>query len=349
MKARSAALQGGLAAIGLVAAYLTWQRPKDTGKAESVVILEATKTSLERVRFEDGTRFVALEKKDRFFVSQGFLPGKRPEPVDAGLSQVTIDGGVDGGTPLVANFKPPIVLPDRTAFANDRADTVWGRLTPFEGTRALGQLSAEKRSEVGLADSPRMLEIQVSGIVNRFIISKPMSGLIGNYAQNEKTGEVFLIGAGLFNDLDPNSQLLLDRRLHRFQKTDVDAFTVSLNGRQGAFVQQGGNAHEAPTVARASSPDKPDELAKNWHDKVWDRVIVTDVLGVGETPPHGEPQVQLRIEYSQKGQSKGWFEWGLDPSKGTWARSENTPGWVSIHDGSQEVFLEAEKILNSAP
>jgi len=241
VKARSAALQGGLAIAGLVAAYVTWQRPKDSFKSESVVVVEASKSSLERVRYEDGVRSVSVEKKGRLLVTLAFLPGKRPV-FDAGVTLLELDGGTDGGVdggPLVVSVRPAEPAPDRTVFANDRADNLWAKLTPFEGTRALGQLSKEKLDEVGLTNSERKLELQVAGVTRRFTISRPVSGLIGNYAQDEKSGEVFLISSSLFNELDPNSQLLVDRRLHLFKPADFDGFTVKAGEKSVAFVQTG--------------------------------------------------------------------------------------------------------------
>lgn len=342
MKARSAALQGGLALAGLVAAYTTWQRPKDSMKSESVVVVDATKNSLERVRYEDGVRSVAVEKKDRLMVTLAYLPGKRPV-IDAGVALVEVDAGVDGGS-VLASAKPAEPTPDRTVFANDRADTVWTKLTPFEGSRALGVLSKEKLDEVGLTNSERKLELQVAGVNRRFTISRPVSGLIGNYAQDEKSGEVFLISSSLFNELDPNSQLLVDRRLHLFKPTEFDAFTVKAGEKSAAFVSTGADIPQTAKVARAATPDKAEEMVKNWHDKIWNRLIVTEVLSLGEMPKLGEPKVQLRFEYAQKGSPKGWLELGFDPKGGTWARSENTPSWVSVHQGSEELILEGLKV-----
>ncbi len=342
MKARSAALQGGLALAGLVAAYTTWQRPKDSMKSESVVVVDATKNSLERVRYEDGVRSVAVEKKDRLMVTLAYLPGKRPV-IDAGVALVEVDAGVDGGS-VLATSKPAEPTPDRTVFANDRADTVWTKLTPFEGSRALGVLSKEKLDEVGLTNSERKLELQVAGVNRRFTISRPVSGLIGNYAQDEKSGEVFLISSSLFNELDPNSQLLVDRRLHLFKPTEFDAFTVKAGEKSAAFVSTGADIPQTAKVARAATPDKAEEMVKNWHDKIWNRLIVTEVLSLGEMPKLGEPKVQLRFEYTQKGSPKGWLELGFDPKGGTWARSENTPSWVSVHQGSEELILEGLKV-----
>ena len=342
MKARSAALQGGLALAGLVAAYIAWQRPKDSGKTESVVLVDATKNSLERVRYEDGLRSVTVEKKDRLLVTLAYLPGKRPV-IDAGVALVEVDGGVDGGVAL-ATSKPAEPPPDRTVFANDRADTVWAKLTPFEGTRALGTLSKEKQEELGITNSERKLELQVSGLTRRFTISRPISGLIGNYAQDEKSGEVFLISSSLFNELDPNSQLLVDRRLHLFKPTEFDTFTVKAGGKSADYVSSGADIPQTAKVARAATPDKGEELVKNWHDKIWNRLIVTEVLSVGELPKAGAPEVQLRLDYAQKGQPKGWLELAFDPRGGTWARSENTPSWVSVHQGSEEIILEGSKL-----
>ena len=341
MKARSAALQGGLALAGLVAAYTTWQRPKDSVKSESVVVVDASKNSLERVRYEDGVRSVSVEKKDRLMVTLAYLPGKRPV-FDAGVALVEVDAGVDGGT-VLASAKPAEPTPDRTVFANDRADTLWTKLTPFEGSRALGTLSKEKLDEVGLTNSERKLELQVAGVTRRFTISRPVSGLIGNYAQDEKSGEVFLISSSLFNELDPSSQLLVDRRLHLFKPTDFDAFTVKAGEKSAAFVSTGADIPQTAKIARAATPDKAEEMVKNWHDKIWNRLIVTEVLSVGELPKLGEPKVQLRFDYSLKGAVKGWLELAYDSKGSTWARSENTPSWVSVHQGSEELILEGLK------
>jgi hypothetical protein len=349
VKARSAALQGGLALAGLIAAYTTWQRPKESSKAESVVVVDATKNSLERVRYEDGVRSVEVTKKDRLLVTLAFLPGKRPV-IDAGVSLVEVDGGAPGfasgpdGGPVLASVKPAEPPPDRTVFANDRADTLWAKLTPFEGSRALGTMSKEKLDEVGLSNSERKLELQVAGVTRRFTISRPVSGLIGNYAQDEKSGEVFLISSSLFNELDPNSQLLVDRRLHLFKPTEFDAFTLKAGDKSSAFVSTGADIPATAKVARAATPDKPEELVKNWHDKIWNRLIVTEVLSAGEVPKLGEPKVALRFDYSFKGSPKGWLELAQDPKGNTWARSENTPGWVSVHQGTEEMIIEGVRL-----
>ncbi len=59
MNTRGLALQGALAAVGLVAAYLTWQRAPE-GMPGEITILDISKRALEKVRWEDATRYVEL-------------------------------------------------------------------------------------------------------------------------------------------------------------------------------------------------------------------------------------------------------------------------------------------------
>lgn len=352
MKLRSTAIQGGLALVGLVAAYLTWQRPPEQTKADAVTVVSATKQSLDRLHFEDGTKFIDVTRKteggSRLWVTLGFLPGKAPV-FDAGVAElVSLDGGQADGGALAKLTPPPEPPPTRETYANDRADSLFAKFTPLEAQRALGTLPKEKLDELGLVGSERKLDVYVAGVPRSFVVSKPVSGIIGSYVQDVKSGEVFLLQSSVFSELDPGSTLLVDRRPHAFKQAEFDKFVVKVDGKDTAFVQTNAEIPQTAKVAREASPDKPDELAKNWHDKVWNRLIVTEVLGRGELPKAGEPQVQLRIDYSARGTPKGWLEVGADPSGGTWMRSENTASWVSVHQGAGELVLEAKKVVAPA-
>ena len=62
MRTRGAAIQGGLAAIGLLAAYATWQREPEKTSAEAIVA-DVSKGDLSKVRFDDGTKWVELTQR----------------------------------------------------------------------------------------------------------------------------------------------------------------------------------------------------------------------------------------------------------------------------------------------
>lgn len=370
MKARSTLIQGVLALLGLVAAYVTWQRPKETVSTEAVKVVDATKQSLEKVHYDDGVRFLDLVRKTdgepSTWLTMGYLPGKRPE-VDAGppppppspdagrdggaadAGRDGRDGGADGGVKV--NPPPPLVQriveppPTREVRGGERADALWARFAPFEATRALGTLSAEKLKELGLAENTRTLDLTVAGTTRHFLVSRPLTGVIGAYLQDTASKEVYLLPGTLLTELDPSSQMLVDRRLHAFKQSEFDRFTVIVGEQRKTYAQTDAELPAKLKVAPEDALDKPDEMAKNWHDKVFNRLVVTEVLGKGEQPAGGAPQVSLRLEYAAKGKEKGFLELALDKSRSPWARTEHTAGWVAVHQGAEEMLLEAPRMV----
>lgn len=349
MKSRSVAITGALALIGLLAAYVTWQRPKaSASSANTIKVFEASKQSLESIKYEDGQRFLTVKRVEgELWVTTGSIPGKET-PFDAGLDVVRLamgDGGVDAGQVSVAITPPPKPPPTREMRANERAETAMNKFMPLEATRALGALSDEKKAELGLAETDRRLEVIVGGTSRTFKVAKNLPGVFGLYILDERNQDVYLMAGALLADFDPQSQVLVDRRLHAFKQSEFDAFVVKADGKEASFVQTNAEVPTAAKIARASTPDKPDELVKNWHDKVWNRLIVTEVLGKGENPPGSTPEIAMRVEYALKGKAKGWLELAMDKEKAVWARSENTASWVAIHQGSDELLLEAKKLV----
>jgi hypothetical protein len=348
-------MTGALAGLGLVAAYTTWQRPKETASTSSAVkVLDSTKQSLEAVKFEDGQRFLTLKRVDgALWLTSGWVPGKEPAAEDAGITTtlVALDGGldadggvIDAGTLEVAT-KAAKPAPTREVRANERAETAMQKFMPFEATRALGVLSDEKLSELGLTGSDRKLELTVAGSVRGYTVAKVLPGIFGTYLQDARSKEVFLLPGSMLADFDPQSQVLIDRRLHTFKQSEFDAFVVKAEGKEAAFVQTNAEIPSTAKVARAASPEKPDELVKNWHEKIWARLIVTEVLGKGELPNGKEPTLAMRIDYTQKGKEKGFIEIGVGPANSMWARSENTASWVAVHQGTEELLIEAKKLV----
>lgn len=381
MKARSAALYGALASASLVAAAVAWRKPPEhLGSSRDVVVLEATKQSLERVRFEDGTSFVELTREVRdepvVWVTQGPLataaapapaaPGRAPGADDSGTSTtatsdggeglahfdggedgiavVGLDAGVDGGTILV-NVKPAAPRPTRRTYGSDVAFRAFEQFLPLEATRDLGVLGADKLAELGLDATDRRLEVRVAGTAHGFLVSKPNPDTFGTYLLDARSNRVYLMQGSLFSDLDPTSQALVQRRLHSFSMLDVDRFVVDADGRSVAFASTPAPAPARLSVVREGKGPATDELARNWYEKTWTQLVVTEVLGQGENPQGGEPRVILRIEYFARGRSKGRLELGVNKAGTSWARSENTAGWVALHHGAEELALEATKVI----
>ncbi len=354
MKASSAAVNGALAVAGLLAAYVTWQRPKETSNNDTITVLEATKATLGRVRYEDGTRILEVfqaEGEKVVWLRQETLPSvvtKLPSQytvLDGGTSDGgTSDAGVFIETKFVAAEPPP---PPRQMRGNERAEALLQRFTPLQAVRALGKLSAEKQKELGLENTARKLTVTVSGQPRAFAVSNPLPGMVGTYLRDETDSAVYLLTGSLLSELEPSSQALIDRRLHAFRGPEFDEFVIGYDNRKHAYLQKDADIPQTMKVFATATPDKPDDLVRNWHDKVWNRLIVTEVLGKGETPKTGAPKVELRIDYLNRGSSKGFIELAKSDSGDLWARTENTASWVGLHTGTDDVIAEAKKFTGS--
>ncbi|TSC34006.1 hypothetical protein [Corallococcus sp. Z5C101001] len=101
MKARDVAVQGVLAGVALVAAFFVWQREPSRAPGE-VTVEDAQARSLDRLRYDEETRFVELSRDPRdpetIWVRLGNKPAKPvtgPAGVDAG-ALATASGAAEG-------------------------------------------------------------------------------------------------------------------------------------------------------------------------------------------------------------------------------------------------------------
>ncbi len=340
MKPRGALLQGALALIGLGAVYVTWQKPEQPSSDE-VVILDLPRGDLHRIRYQDGTRWIELERRAD---PSGAAYWVRHAKVEAAPENR------DGGLALLSS-SPQDKTPPRELRANNAAEKVYERFEPFRASRALGSLDPAKLRELGLEGSVKILELEGRTGKHRFKISTTVLGAGSPYLQSELDGRVYLLGNPAVSDLESAPVRLVDRTLHAFKVADFDGFTVKAGNKQREFVARTVSPNAA-VVAPRSAPNKPDEFARNWHDKIW-RLVVLEVLGKGEVPPTGEPSVVVRIDYFKKGSKVGWLELArpgaaaaASANKELYARSEHTAGWVKLHAAVEEIIKEAAKIAS---
>jgi hypothetical protein len=308
MKTPGAALQGGLAALGLIAAYTTWQRAPEH-KAGEVVLVDATQNDVQKIRYEDNTtttpKWVELDRRQESDGPRVWLKVS-PRPADP---------------------KHPAwaAAPERELRGNEQALKVFEKFAPLRATRALGVLSADKMKEVGLDAPKKHLEVTANGVKHSYAIG------------------------------------LVSRVLHDWRPIDFDALTITVGDKKRELSQTG--AEVANGAKLVSKSGRSDEMAKNWHDRLW-RVLVTDVLGKGETPADGEPVIALRIDYTQRGHKRGFLEIGRVSGKAPapaasgvpaapapvelFARTESTAGWVKLGGNADQLVKEADKIAAAA-
>ncbi len=345
MRAGGAAVQGALAVAGLLAAYTTWRREPEKAGGD-VVVLDLGRGDLERVRYDDPPKWVELER--------GSAGADRAVWIRIGTREVSNpDGGVaaagvDAGVTAKASAEPKV--PDREVRGNELAEKLYDKFAPIRASRALGTLDEAKLRELGLETSKKRLEvIGRGGKKSSFVLSMSALGAGAPYLENEQDKRVYLLGSSIVSDLDAASTRLVDRRLHTFKQTDYDSLVVKVESKQRELVQISPEG-QAFKIASKKFPDKPDDFARNWHDKIW-HLIVTEVLGKGEAPASGEPATALRVEYKDRGKPVGWIELAQSRAAGAagsapemFARTEHTAGWVKVHATAEDLLKEGKKI-----
>ena len=349
MTGKGLAVQAGLAAVGLAIAYGTWQREPERAAGE-VVVVDSTKAELGSVRYEDENGSVDVQRRtvggetspwlhieDKTPVRPAQKPGQPPPP------------------PSAAKPHPP-----RDLRGDEPAEKLLGQFAPFRSPRAFGVLDDKKQKELGLDDAKKKLVVTARGAQREFVIGQPPQSSGESYLRDTKDGRVYLMPRALLADLQGASHRLVDRRMHTFKIPDFNRVTITAGGKSRTFVVTNGQDANGYKLAPANSPDKPDEQARNWHDKIW-RLFPSELLGSGETPAAGTPKVVVRVDYQDGTRPVGWLEIGkvdlpstvpesisAAPSAApanfeTYARSEHTAGWVKVSNDPNGV-LDAEKI-----
>lgn len=327
MNVRGAAVQSSLAAIGLVAAYATWQREPERAPGE-VVVVDVNANDVTKVRLDDGNgKWVELDRRKE---------GDEP--------RVWLKVSADD------KKKPP--APERELPGNEGATRLWDKFAPLRATRALGTLKADKLKELGLDNTKKKLELTARGVKHVYDVGTSPFGVSDPYVKDEQDGRIYVLGGGVISDLESAGIRLVDRALHAFKPGDWDALVVSGGGKTRTLTQP---PSENPFAAKLLGKNgKPDDMAKNWHDKLW-RMMVVEVLGKGEKPTSGEPAVDCKVEYRWRGKQKGFIELGRvtppavasnapAPAPEIWARSERTAGWDKLPGTADDVLKECAKI-----
>ena len=344
MTGRAAAIQGGLAAAGLLAVYLTWQREPEKAPG-AVTVIEAVKSDITHVRYTDDANAVDFERgKDSTGAPAVWIhlapTGKAPPKPPAKNEKPKPDAKT---TP-----EPP-----RDLLGSEPATKIFEGFAPLNSPRAFGLLDATKLKELGLDAPTRHLEISVRGDVRRFDIGQPEKATGGEaFLRDTRDGRVYLLPRGLLADLQ-NPNHLVDRRLHAFEIADFDRFVLASGGKQKEYLQINREVRGKSSFAPAKTPDKPDQMAKNWHDALW-RAFPSEILGRGEEPPTGKPTVVLRIDYTDGKTPVGFMEFARAESSGgvseetpgadVYARTEHTAGWLKLATGAQLV-ADAQKLI----
>lgn len=321
MNTRAVVPQVALAAVGLVAAFLVWQREPETMPG-GVTVLDVSKRSLQRARYEDAARVVELYRDER-----------DEEMVWVRLGSAASAEGEQA--------------PTRELRGNEAARSLFASLAPLEGMRALGVVDAKKLEELGITGSPRRLSLTVGGQEQVLELASPVGTDWGSPYVRREDGRVFLLGPTLLPDLEGAATRLVDRQMHTLGPEDFDAFTVTQGKNVRAFVVSG-KPPGPVTVSPRSAPGAPDERVRNWHERVW-QLQPQELLGRGEEPPGGEPEQLFQVEYARGDKAAGYIIVARDAEGAFYARTEHTVGWVRLQGAVDPLAADAIQVASGRP
>jgi hypothetical protein len=346
---KAVVVQGGLALLGLVAAYFTWQRQPEL-QAGEVFVLDITKNELQSLRFddEDAKTWVELQRDsddNGSFVALRLSGRAAPETKS---------------TAPVADAANP--TPERVVRGGDAAKTAYERFAPLRATRALGVLDAAKLKDLGLAASKKHITV-VTGAGRRIfdIASAPLGGT-EPYLRDQSDGRVFVVSRSILSDFQTAATSLVERHLHGFRLEEADRVSIAAGSAKKEYRVARTADGKGVEIAAAAVPDKPDPTARAWHERVLG-LWPSESLGKGELPAEGEPQTRLRLEYFAHGRSLGWLtiaegtgpalqsvsSAAPTPKKVFYARSELTLGWVKLSGDSEALVAEGVKLAGGKP
>jgi hypothetical protein len=359
---KAAALQGGLAALGLITAHLTWQREPERAPGE-VTVIDAGKNDLGRIHFEDDTTSIDLEKK-RDGASAGVWlhliekPPAPPTPPKPDPKKIAT-GTSEPPPPTPAPPPAAPANPPRDLIGSDVAAKLVDQFAPLRSPRAFGVLDAAKLKELGLEGSKRKLIVNVKGDTREFTIGQPSGPGAGeSFLRDARDGRVYLMPHGVLGDLSASTRLV-ERKMHTFEPTEYDRLVLTIGNKSRELVQTHRESLQTAQLASPKSADKPDQMAKNWHDLIW-RSFPMEVLGKDEAPKDGTPIPFARIEYFDGKKSLGYLDLAKTPGDSVqqtdqagnrttmFARTEHTAGWVKLHTNGSLVS-DAEKIVAAGP
>jgi len=276
-----------------------------------------------------------------------------PPPADPKKSEVA-------GKPLPPPEPPQKpVAPPRDLYGSDVAAKLVDQFAPLRSPRAFGILDAAKLKELGLEGSKKKLTISAKGDTREYTIGQPPgNGILESFMRDERDGRVYLMPHGVLGDLTATTRLV-DKKLHGFEPVEFDRLVITVGGKSRELVQSHRESIQAALLASPKTPDKPDQMAKNWHDLLW-RSFAMDVLGAGEVPKEGAPTPAAKVEYFDGKKSIGYIELAKPPENSVqqtdqagnrttmYARTERTAGWVKLHVNGT-LIPDAEKIVSAGP
>ncbi len=342
MNGKAVALQGGLALVGMAAAYVTWQRQPEL-QAGEVFVLDITKSDLETIRFDDEE-------------AKSWVELQRASDDNGSFVALRLSGHEAPETKATAPA-PEAGKPERVVRGSDAAKALYERFAPLRATRALGVLDAAKLKDLGLAAPKKHITVMTRSGRRVYDIAPAPLGGTDPYLRDQADGRTFVVPRSILSDFQTAGSSLVEHHLHGFRLEDADRVSMTAGPVKKEYRVARSADGRGVEIASTATPDKADPAARTWHERAFG-LWPSESLGKGETPAEGEPQTKLRLDYFARGRSLGWLTIAevpvplvesvssatAAPKKVFYARSELTLGWVKLSGDTDTVVADGAKL-----
>ncbi len=240
---------------------------------------------------------------------------------------------------------------------NEQADKLVELFAPMRVVRALGVVDDKKAKEFGLDSSKKSLTIVAKEQATKFVLGSNSYGSGDVYARDAQ-GQVYLLGHKMLSDFEFAEVRLMERRLHRFERADVDRIEVQVTTATGpksrVLLQRNRQDPVNFFFTDGASPDKRDDTLRNWADKML-RMSINDYVNKGDepqatAPASGSPApgdiVTMRFFEGKRKLGEAVFSRypGKTGQNEYYARTETTIGLVRLLTSTAEnAIQDAEK------
>src|SRR5262249_29631759 len=112
-------------------------------------------------------------------------------------------------------------------------------LAPLKAFRNIGRIEGDKAKDFGLDQPEATVTVTLKGSEKKLVIGGPTPGGSDRYVRDAATNEVFAIKGDVVRDLESADMRLVERDLHEWKDTDLQAAKVTAAGKARELVRGG--------------------------------------------------------------------------------------------------------------
>jgi hypothetical protein len=347
MSVRPVPLHLGLLLVALLAAWLTFRGElagEATSAEEGDVLVQAAEGDVERIVYESEGRTLFLESRrdevGRWFAGRETIAAVRDEGAAGPTEEI---GGGEESAPTGGDEGPEPPPPSTEVFPGGAAvGSLWQLLEPLRVRRVLGELDDEKLAELGLAEATASLTVVVRGREHRFELGGEVFGSGDRYAR-ETDGRVVVLPGALVRDLEASPERLMEWRLIRATRPEVETVEIARQGKSMTIVQ-----HAAAQIGEAfltlAGQDEPSGEVETWADKLFR--LEARGYRAGELPADRRPEATIVVDSREHGRETLDL-WSIEEAgRRVWlGRSAHTRMLAELGALAEEVSADLDGLL----